>query len=74
MSSEVWVALITGATAVVVNYIIQRADRARLDQKTADRLDALEKKIDVHNGYAKRFEEIGVDIAEIKTTLKHMDK
>lgn len=74
LSSEVLVALITGATAVIVNYIIQRADRARLDQKTADRLDALEKKIDIHNGYAKRFEEIGVDIAEIKTTLKHLDK
>lgn len=74
MSNEVMVALITGATAVIVNYIIQRADRARLDQKTADRLDALEKKIDIHNGYAKRFEDIGVDIAEIKTTLKHMDR
>ena len=74
ISSEVLVALITGATAVIVNYIIQRADRARLDQKTADRLDVLEKKIDIHNGYAARFEEIGKDITEIKTTLKHMDK
>ena len=74
ISSEVLVALITGATAVIVNYIIQRADRARLDQKTADRLDALEKKIDKHNGYADKFQQISVDIAEIRTTLKHMEK
>ena len=72
MSNEVMVALITGATAVIVNYIVQRADRARLDQKTADRLDALEKKIDKHNGYADRFQQIAVDIAEIRTTLKHL--
>lgn len=72
MSNEVLVALITGATAVIVNYIIQRADRARLDQKTADRLDHLEKKIDIHNGYAQRFEEIGKDITEIRTTLEFL--
>lgn len=72
MSDSVIVALITGAVALIGNYLLQRADRARLDQKTADRLDHLEKKIDIHNGYASRFEKIGQDITKIMTTLEFL--
>lgn len=72
MSESIIVALITGAAAVIGNYLLQRADRARLDQKTADRLDHLEKKIDIHNGYAQRFEAIGQDITKIMTTLEFL--
>lgn len=77
MSETIWVAIITAGAAVLSNWFIYRkgrkedsAERARLDQKTADRLSHLEKKIDVHNGYAKRFEDIGKDIAEIRTALE----
>lgn len=79
MSDAVVVALITAGAAVVSNWLIYRKgrqedkeERARLDQKTADRLDHLEKKIDIHNGYAQRFEEIGKDITEIRTTLEFL--
>ena len=52
---------------------------AQREQRQADRLDSidekivrLEKKVDEHNGYAKRFEAIGKDIAEIRTTLEFL--
>ena len=72
MSDSIIFAMITGAVALIGNYLLQRADRARLDQKTADRLDHLEKKIDIHNGYATKFEKIGQDIAKIMTTLEFL--
>lgn len=79
MSDAVIVALITAGAAVLSNWFIYRkgrkedsAERARIDQKTADRLAHLEEKIDVHNGYASRFEKIGQDITKIMTTLEFL--
>ena len=42
---------------------------AERDTKLEMRLESVEKKLDEHNGYAKRFEEIGKAIVEIKTIL-----
>ena len=38
--------------------------------KTETRLDNIEHKIDVHNGYAEKFAEVAVQLAEISTELK----
>ena len=79
MSDAVIVALITAGAAVLSNWLITRsnrekdtAERAKKDQEVQDRLKTIEKKLDEHNGYAARFEKIGIDIAEIKTTLSHL--
>lgn len=81
MSDAVLVALITGAAAVLSNWLITRnnrekttADRAKKDQEIQDRLKVIEKKLDEHNGYAARFERISVDIAEIRTKIEHLNK
>lgn len=85
MAESVVVAVITGLLAVLGTYVGNvtvsrkktREDAirdARRDQELTDRLDRLEQKVDEHNGYAKRFEEIGKDIAVIKTELGFIRK
>ena len=85
MTESIAVAVITGVLAVfgtwVGNVTISRKKTrveairdAKRDQELTDRLDRLEKKVDEHNGYAKRFEEIGKDIAVIKTEVSFIRK
>lgn len=85
MVENIVVAIITGVLAVFGTYVgnvtISRKKTredairdARRDQELTDRLDRLEQKVDEHNGYAKRFEEIGKDIAVIKTELGFIRK
>lgn len=77
MSDAVLVALITGVCAVLSNLLITKSnrvkdavERANRDKEIQMRLDSIEKKVDEHNGYAKRFEAIGNDITEIRTVLE----
>ena len=79
MSDAVLVALITGAAAVISNWLITRSsrvkdseERARLDQKTADRLSNIEHKLDVHNGYAEKLGDLSADIRVIRTEIEHL--
>ena len=68
--------LITGVFAVIGQYIItnkkskeQEIKDAVRDQKTDDRLERIEDKLDEHNGYAKRFEGIEKAIVKIETKI-----
>ena len=77
MSDAIIVALITGLCAVVGNWLIshqqtekRRVEDAVRDDRQEDRLAAIERKLDIHNGYAEKFSEIGKDIAVIKTEIK----
>lgn len=79
MSDTVLVAIITGLCAVFGQWLISRqqnekrkVDDAVRDARLEDRLESVERKLDEHNGYAKRFEEIGTDIAVIKNDIKHI--
>ena len=85
MTESIAVAVITGVLAVfgtwVGNLSVSRKKtredairEAKRNQELTDRLDRLEKKVDEHNGYAKRFEEIGKDIAVIKTEVSFIRK
>lgn len=81
MSDAVLVAIITGICAVLGQWLITRAQAAktRIDDAVRgkgieDRLSALEHKIDIHNGYAEKFSEIGADIAVIKNDIKTLYK
>lgn len=81
MTEGIIIAIITGVCAAVVAIIGQwgllrksraedAAERARLDERTSNRLDAIEKKLDIHNGYAERFGEIQVDLAVIRSEIE----
>ena len=81
MTEGIIIAIITGACAVVGQWLISRQqtakrkiDEAVRDQKLEDRISALERKIDIHNGYAEKFAEIGTDIAVIKNDIKTLYK
>lgn len=77
MSDAIIVAVIAALGSIIGQWLISRKqnqDRAiseaERETKLEMRLQSVEKKLDEHNGYAKRFEEIGKDIAIIKTKLE----
>ena len=77
MTEGIIIAIITGVCAVLGQYLITRksraedaAERARLDERTAMRLDRIERKLDEHNGYADRINAIQRDIAVIATKIE----
>lgn len=85
MEEGIVIALITGILAVVGSYmgnvaVSRKKSRedairdAEREARQAVRLDRLEKKVDEHNGYAKKFEEISKDIAVIKTEVEILRK
>lgn len=77
MSDVIIVAIITGTCSVIGQWLISRkssqekavADAVR-DARLEDRLKSVESKLDEHNGYAKKFEDISKDIAVIKVKLE----
>ena len=81
MSDGVLIALITGLCAVVGQWLISRSqnekrkvDDAVRDARLDDRLAGVERRLDLHNGYAERFSEIQTDIAVIKNDIKTLYK
>lgn len=81
MSDAIIVALITGLCAIIGQWLISRgqANQKKKDEEIRDalfeeRLKRIEEKIDIHNGYAERFAEIGTDIAVIKNDIKTLYK
>lgn len=81
MSEGVLIALITGLCAVVGQWLISRnqnekrkVDDAVRDAKLEDRLKSVEEKLIIHNGYAERFGEIQIDIAQIRKDIEYLGK
>lgn len=81
MSDAVIVAIITGLCAVLGQWLISRQQTAKkkIDDEVRaarldDRLKGVETRLDQHNNYAKRFEEIQTDIAVIKNDIKTLYK
>ena len=81
MTEAIIVALITAVGAVIGQWLISR--RQNEDRKTADairdariedRMVAVEKKLDIHNGYAEKLGEIQQDIAVIKTEITMLQR
>ena len=68
MSDIAMVAVITGIFSVIGQWLISREREIRLDE----RLKSVEKKLDEHNGYAKKFESIQIDLAKISTEIKDL--
>lgn len=86
MSEGIWIALITGACAVIGNWFIYRsnrlkeeeirknetAERAKAQQKLDDRLEHIEKKLDSHNGYAEKFTNTGTQITAMQKDIEFL--
>lgn len=70
MNDAIIVAIFTGICSVIGQWLISREREIRLDE----RLKSVEKKLDEHNGYAKKFESIQVDIAKISTKLENLEE
>ena len=68
MSDVIIVAIITGICSVIGQWLISREREIRLDE----RLKSVEKKLDEHNGYAKKIESIQIDLAKISTEIKNL--
>jgi hypothetical protein len=71
--------IISGLVAVIVCLVNNRAVTnkqkiadAKRDAKLEMWMQAVDRKLDTHNGYAERFGEISTDIAEIKTAIQFL--
>lgn len=81
MNSEIIIALITGLCAVAGNYLISRKtsreDAVRdvqREQKQCDRLDEIEHKLDIHNGYAEKLGSISESMVAMKKDIEYLKK
>lgn len=81
MTEAIVVALIAAIGSVIGQALISRKaqreediKRAVLNERTSLRLDAIERKLDIHNGYAEKFGEIQIEIAEIRKDMQHFHK
>lgn len=81
MSEAVTIALITGVCSVVGQYFISnkktREDDikdAQREQRQNDRMEIIEKKLDEHNGYAKKFGQIETDVTKIQKDIEYLKK
>lgn len=79
MTESIIVAIITALGAVFGQWMISSAAKrkesiedAKWEQQLKDRLDAIEHKLDIHNGYAEKLGDITVDIAVIKKQIEQI--
>lgn len=81
MTEGIIIAIITGLCAVIGQWLITRkgriddaAERARLDERTDQRLTRIEQKLDEHNGYADKITAISRDVAVIAVKIEDLTK
>ncbi len=81
MNDAVLIAIITGGVTLAGNLLANWSARKKdaianaiRDQELKDKLGVLEKKVDEHNGYAKRFGEIEKAIVRIDTKMESLHK
>lgn len=81
--TEIIVAIIAGVASIAGAYIATKSamDKksredaiadAQREQRQADRLEAIEQKLDIHNGYAEKLGEIQLDIAGIHKDIEFL--
>ena len=88
MSDAVIVGIISVAGSIIVQLIVSRSKNRENDSKMAaheqeqkDRLDSIsewmkivDRKLDEHNGYAKKFADTSKDIALIQKDIEYLKK
>lgn len=76
--SDVVIAALIGAIASIIANLIQQSNQrkkqavedAKKETELNMRLSSIERKLDVHNGYAEKLGDIQTDIAFIKGQMK----
>ena len=81
MTEGILIAVITGAFAVLgqlcITFGTRKKDeiqRAVLDERTDQRLKAIEHKLDVHNGYAEKLGVIQQDISALRVRVEEIER
>ena len=81
MIESIIVALITAGASIICQLIITSASRhkaeietAKKEQKLNDRLDAIEEKLDIHNGYAEKFGDIAITLTSLAKDVEYLKK
>ena len=81
MSEAVMGALITAVASVIVQFLInannnrrKKVDDAVRDALMEKRLESIEHKLDIHNGYADKLGNIETSIAVISNEIKNLYK
>ena len=81
MSETIIVALIAAGGGVIGNYLISRRDYREKELKDKERevrqderLKTIEKKLDIHNGYAEKLEDVGQILARQDERLKSIEQ
>ena len=79
MSDVVLAALIGAVASIIVNLITASNQRKKRAVEEAvreanleNRLSSIEKKLDIHNGYAEKLGSISTDIAVIRNDIKNL--
>jgi len=79
MSEAIIVAIIMTAGTLLGQWLITRKNRREADaadaaknQRINDRLERIEEKLDIHNGYAEKLGDIQRDIAVLRTEIIHL--
>lgn len=72
--TQILVAVIAGLCSAFCAVLANKKSQAVFEQSVKDRLDAVEHKLDVHNGYAEKLGEMQTDIAVIRTEIKHLSE
>ncbi len=70
-------AFLAAAATVLAQMIATKGKRkkaaeesARKEQEISDRLQSIEQKLDVHNGYAEKLGEISISLAKLETKME----
>lgn len=79
MSDVVLAALIGAIASIIVNVITSNNQRKKRmvaeavrEANLENRLSSIEKKLDIHNGYAEKLGSISTDIAVIRNDIKNL--
>ena len=81
MSDSVITALITGGVTLTVNLLANwsarkkdAVDNAIRDQELRDKLDVLEKKVDLHNSYGQKFGDVATAMVSMQKDIEYLKK
>jgi len=81
MTEAIVVALITAGASIICQVILSRKssierdiNEAKRQQSIDDQLVAIKTRLDEHNGYAKKFADLTVDIQKMATAIALLQK
>ncbi len=85
MSETIIAVILTGIFSVCGSYVANKSisDKqskenavkdAQREQRQSDRLEAIEHKLDIHNGYAEKLGHIDVSLASMQKDIEYLKK